>query len=34
MPAKVSSRRELDQARLSSVYSLGAALLLKLGSYE
>ncbi|MEV5441477.1 helix-turn-helix transcriptional regulator [Streptomyces sp. NPDC052644] len=29
-----SSRRELDQARLSSVYSLSAALLIKLGSYE
>ncbi|MET9051396.1 helix-turn-helix transcriptional regulator [Streptomyces bacillaris] len=29
-----SSRRELDQARLSSVYSLSAALLTKLGSYE
>ncbi|WP_405898110.1 helix-turn-helix domain-containing protein [Streptomyces sp. NBC_00727] len=32
--AAASSRRELDQARLSSVYSLSAALLLKLGSYE
>ncbi|MEV0263161.1 helix-turn-helix transcriptional regulator [Streptomyces sp. NPDC050617] len=28
------SRRALDQARLSSVYSLGAAVLNKLGSYE
>ncbi|WP_432086906.1 helix-turn-helix domain-containing protein [Streptomyces sp. bgisy095] len=32
--AAASSRRELDQARLSSVYSLSAALLIKLGSYE
>ncbi|MFJ3762886.1 helix-turn-helix domain-containing protein [Streptomyces sp. NPDC090080] len=32
--AAVSSRRELDQARLSSVYSLAAAVLSKLGSYE
>ncbi|MER5301342.1 helix-turn-helix transcriptional regulator [Streptomyces lasiicapitis] len=31
--AAVSSRRELDQARLSSVYSLAAAVLTKLGSY-
>ncbi|MFD4239131.1 helix-turn-helix domain-containing protein [Streptomyces sp. NPDC058542] len=29
-----SSRRELDQARLSSVYSLTASVLSKLGSYE
>ncbi|MFJ9396967.1 multiprotein-bridging factor 1 family protein [Streptomyces californicus] len=32
--AAASSRRELDQARLSSAYSLSAALLIKLGSYE
>lgn len=32
--AAASSRRELDQARMSSVYSLSAALLIKLGSYE
>jgi transcriptional regulator with XRE-family HTH domain len=32
--AAASSRRELDQARLSSVYSLAAAVLSKLGSYE
>lgn len=32
--AAASSRQELDQARLSSVYSLSAALLVKLGSYE
>jgi len=32
--AAASSRRELDQARLSSVYSLAAAVLIKLGSYE
>ncbi|MEW2127904.1 helix-turn-helix transcriptional regulator [Streptomyces sp. NPDC007259] len=32
--ATASSRRELDQARLSSVYSLSAALLIKLGSYD
>lgn len=32
--AAASSRRELDQARLSSVYSLGAAVLSKVGSYE
>lgn len=32
--AAASSRRELDQARLSSVYSLSAALLSKLGSYD
>lgn len=31
--AAASSRRELDQARLSSVYSLAAAVLTKLGSY-
>jgi transcriptional regulator with XRE-family HTH domain len=31
--AAASSRRELDQARLSSVYSLAAAVLSKLGSY-
>lgn len=29
-----SSRRELDQARLSTVYSLAAAVLTKLGSYD
>ncbi|WP_455362135.1 transcriptional regulator [Streptomyces sp. SYSU K21746] len=32
--AAAASRRELDQARLSSVYSLAAAVLSKLGSYE
>ncbi|MEU8623132.1 helix-turn-helix transcriptional regulator [Streptomyces sp. NPDC048623] len=32
--AAAASRRELDQARLSSVYSLSTALLIKLGSYE
>lgn len=32
--AAARSRRELDQARLSSVYSLAAAVLSKLGSYE
>lgn len=32
--AAASSRRELDQARLSSVYSLTASALSKLGSYE
>ncbi|MER7224267.1 helix-turn-helix domain-containing protein [Streptomyces rubradiris] len=32
--AAASSRRELDQARLSSVYSLAAAVLVKVGSYE
>ncbi|NNN37745.1 helix-turn-helix transcriptional regulator [Streptomyces sp. S3(2020)] len=32
--AAASSRRELDQARLSSVYSLTASVLNKLGSYE
>ncbi|MEU6540976.1 helix-turn-helix transcriptional regulator [Streptomyces sp. NPDC047000] len=32
--AAASCRRELDQARLSSVYSLAAAVLSKLGSYE
>ncbi|MCX4677645.1 helix-turn-helix domain-containing protein [Streptomyces sp. NBC_01433] len=32
--AAASSRRELDQARLSSVYSLTASVLSKLGSYE
>ncbi|MGW6239479.1 helix-turn-helix domain-containing protein [Streptomyces sp. NPDC055094] len=32
--AVASSRGELDQARLSSVYSLAAAVLNKLGSYE
>lgn len=31
--AAAASRRELDQARLSSAYSLSAALLIKLGSY-
>ncbi len=32
--AAASRRRELDQARLSSVYSLATALLIKLGTYE
>ncbi|MCZ9346119.1 transcriptional regulator, partial [Streptomyces sp. TRM76130] len=32
--AAAASRRELDQARLSSVYSLAAAVVSKLGSYE
>ncbi|MFJ2177017.1 helix-turn-helix domain-containing protein [Streptomyces sp. NPDC087851] len=32
--AAAVSRRELDQARLSSVYSLAAAVLSKLGSYD
>lgn len=32
--AAAASRRELDQARLSSVYSLAASVLSKLGSYE
>ncbi|MFJ2603728.1 helix-turn-helix domain-containing protein [Streptomyces sp. NPDC091279] len=32
--AAVASRRDLDQARLSSVYSLAAAVLIKVGSYE
>jgi transcriptional regulator with XRE-family HTH domain len=32
--AAVASRRELDQARLSSVYSLAASVLSKLGCYE
>ncbi|MFF8789194.1 helix-turn-helix domain-containing protein [Streptomyces sp. NPDC015125] len=32
--AAASSRRELDQARLSTVYSLAAAVLSKLGSYQ
>ncbi|MFB8086925.1 helix-turn-helix domain-containing protein [Streptomyces sp. NPDC055992] len=32
--AAASSRSELDQARLSSVYSLAASVLVKLGSYD
>ncbi|MCZ0210568.1 helix-turn-helix transcriptional regulator [Streptomyces sp. UMAF16] len=32
--AAAASRREIDQARLSSIYSLAAAVLGKLGSYE
>ncbi|KPI10169.1 helix-turn-helix domain protein [Actinobacteria bacterium OK074] len=32
--AAVSSRRALDQARLSAVYSLASAVLIKLGSYD
>jgi hypothetical protein len=32
--AAAASRGDLDQARLSSVYSLAAAVLIKLGSYE
>ncbi|MDT0267006.1 transcriptional regulator [Streptomyces sp. DSM 44915] len=32
--AAATSRHELDQARLSSVYSLAAAVLVKLGSYD
>lgn len=32
--ARVASRRELDQARLSSVYSLATAVLSKLGVYD
>ncbi|MGI5405099.1 helix-turn-helix domain-containing protein [Streptomyces sp. CA-135486] len=32
--AAVASRRDLDQARLSSVYSLASAVLIKLGSYD
>ena len=32
--AAAASRRELDQARLSSVYSLASAVLIKFGSYD
>ncbi|MEW2545909.1 helix-turn-helix transcriptional regulator [Streptomyces sp. NPDC047002] len=32
--AALASRRELDQARLSSVYSLASAALIKVGSYD
>lgn len=32
--AAVASRRSLDQARLSSVYSLASAVLIKVGSYD
>lgn len=32
--AAVASRRELDQARLSSLYSLASAVLIKFGSYD
>ncbi|MBM9508932.1 helix-turn-helix domain-containing protein [Actinacidiphila acididurans] len=32
--AAAASRRELDQARLSTIYSLAAAVLSKIGSYE
>ncbi|MGW2618482.1 hypothetical protein [Streptomyces sp. NPDC001500] len=31
---RAPSRRNLDQARLSAVYSLASAVLIKLGSYD